>query len=463
MREGLTAAHPARGLGPRIRRIVAVLVLLAGPAAADEATWSAADAAVAADRAASEHCATGWGGRGVTRADALIGVGTALKQVETVYERAQEPFLLYWRGVLYKCLGQYEDALDDLQEFVAAETGNPAYADQLKAASLHLERAGRRIANAGSGAAAGWIRRPDSFELGLRYGAAGGLRERACTERSVPAQLHTWTCVGSDGAIIDRAPGLSPVVGALVVRGFAHPVVGLGGGLRVRYTLPHESVDAAETDRDLSIDLGPTAPRLDATVGPAFRTSNRLGGGRAYGLRVEPAFAVAYQTVEPFAGHYDYAEGAQARQLQGGQWRALALGAAIAVEGQVEVGSAAVLLASGRFAGYVPASGDLLEQVVEPAAAVEVPLQPVQVEHLSAGARLAILGVPPKGSGVLAIGAELFGDFDGLWIRMPEGGSNTWGAGWKVSSTRRLAVAIGLAFRVEIGAQGVGGSPSEKM
>ncbi len=106
-----------------MRKTTILALLLATPlAAADEPT--ADDVAVLAAEVHQEHCADIYGDSVDLAAEGYTAVAPVWQQVNQVYDEGQQPFLLYWRGLLAACLGQRDASMDDLQAFIAAEGEN---------------------------------------------------------------------------------------------------------------------------------------------------------------------------------------------------------------------------------------------------------------------------------------------------------------------------------------------------
>lgn len=434
--------------------------------------WSAPsdDAAIAADGAVVEHCAGAWSGEHSGKPAAILAVGEALMTVQAAYEAEKTPSLLYWRGALYKCLGQFEPALDDLEAFVRAERANPAYAQQVKTAAVQLKRAGRALEARGAGDAAQWIRRTDPFEVSLRLGAGLAVRSRICNEDN-PA-IYASLCLPSGGAPV-VAVGALPVGGRFALAGFFAPPIGLGASLTGQWAWPDESreivvpknaeietVGPDPLEKNNSIDWGVSQPSLVAAAGPVIRIANWRSEGRAAGVRIEPQLAVGVSWFEPVAGHYRFADNADAFQTFGGECLAVHLGASVRVGGQAEVGNNATLLFDVRVAVFGPASGDQLIESRPIGGNVLAPLAPERADRVAADGGFAVLGVPP-GRGVVALGPSLQFGFEGRWMTFPEGAEHAWigdrtppeGASpdSKIFSTLRLKASAVLGLTLEFG------------
>ncbi len=87
------------------------------PARADE---SHNDLALRANDVHIEHCGDMYAGNISTAAEGFRQVADAWEAVDTAYKDSEEPYLLYWRGLLAECLSQNEQARFDLQTFLDA-------------------------------------------------------------------------------------------------------------------------------------------------------------------------------------------------------------------------------------------------------------------------------------------------------------------------------------------------------
>lgn len=120
-----------------IAPVFALLALLAAPALA------ASPGEDAAKRAADTHeawCSDAATGRATRHADALVELAPVLQEVSSVFEASGEPFLLYWRGLLNRCLSQHTQAQDDLRAFVSYAGASDVYASQVERAVALLRR-----------------------------------------------------------------------------------------------------------------------------------------------------------------------------------------------------------------------------------------------------------------------------------------------------------------------------------
>lgn len=415
------------------------------------------DAAYAASNATSEHCSEGWGEHS-TKAGALKVVLDALNQVQIAYQASPEPFLLYWRGTLYQCLGQYEDAITDLEAFVEAERGNPTYAQQVKAAELQLRRSGTRVSAAGAGAAAGWIRRTDPFETTLQYGAGAAARSRVCTD-SLDEGFYAASCQGSPEET-PFAITAAPSDGRVALTGFFAAPIGFGVAGTAQWAMADESKDETEGGwlKNNSIDWGITHPTFVLSAGPVLRLANWRSSNRALGLRIEPSFAVGVAWFEPLAGDRFWDEEDLSFQTLGGEWRTLHLGASIRVEFQAEVGNRAVFLADARGVFFAPSGPDRIEQTRPAGGNIQIPLDPTQADRLQVDGGVGAL-FQAHDSGNVSLGPFLRVTFEGRWLTFPEGDEYAWSLPGAVSdspthkvfSTQRLKGAITAGLTLHFG------------
>jgi hypothetical protein len=447
---------------PMVRWLLILSVLL------PRLAWGgpAEDAAVAADEAVSENCADTWGEHSGKPA-AILAVGEALQAVANAYEADPQPFLLYYRGALYKCLGQFEEALDDLEAFVQAERANPAYAQQVKLAAVQLERAGRAIDAAGAGASAGWIRDPDHLEVSLRYGGGVAFRTRHCTED--PSLYYAFRCQDS-GTPPAFAVGAAPVDGRFALTGFFARPIGIGVSLTGQWVWADESKEevvpagpeqiailgSAPFLKNNSIDWGITHPAFVAAAGPVIRAANWGATGRASAIRIEPSFAVGIQWFEPVAGHRQWNEIPTGFQTFGGEWRVVQPGGSLRVQAQRELNNRALFAAEVRGAFFVPATGDQLVQTREAGGNVQVALDPIQADRVLVDGGFGVLLVPGERSPI-AIGPDLRFAFDGRWLTFPEGEEHAWDGDAsddldsKVFSTQRIKATVVVGLTLELG------------
>jgi hypothetical protein len=448
-------------MGASVRIWTLLIGLLIAPAA-----WAgpADEAALLADEAASEHCSKGWGEHSA-KTVGLAAVLDALDKVQKVYQEDPQPFLLFYRGTLYKCLGQYEEATTDLQAFVAAERGNPAYAAQVKSATVQLQRSGKRMEAAGAGAAAKWIRRGDFFEATMTYRVGAALRTRVCTDEGTGTgqtpDVYPSRCSGTAGAPTPWAVGPVPGDGRLALTGFFAPPIGLGFTATGQWVFADESKDLIDSDGDgwlknNSIDWGITHPALIGTFGPTIRLANWRSEGRATAVRIEPRLAAGIAFFEPLAGHYLWAEEPERFQTLGGEWLTVHVGGSLRVELQQEVGNRTLFLLDVRGVFFPSADGDQLVQTREAGGNALLPLEPLWADRIAVDGGIGVLFLLGE-SGIAAIGPDLQASFDGRSMTFPDGVEHAWAreAGdapdSKVYSTQRLKASIVAGLTLHFG------------
>ena len=100
----------------------------------------ASEASVQAWQTHQELCAGIAGGSLSLAASSLPAVSLTWERVGTAWEASGHPSLLYWRGLLAQCLGQTGRALDDLEAFLTASSGDPAYRVQVQDSRRRLRR-----------------------------------------------------------------------------------------------------------------------------------------------------------------------------------------------------------------------------------------------------------------------------------------------------------------------------------
>lgn len=405
----------------------------------------AEDAALLAARTIEERCAEAWSSKPVQQSEALIEVSRTLGEVSRAYEATSAVYLLYWRGAVFQCLGQYEAALDDLEAFVREVGEDPTYSAQASEARLRLRRAGRRLDEAGKGFAAAWLQERDPAELRIGYGAGVARQARVCTD-DVPGALYASRCTPGVSPTEAEVTAAVPVDVRVQGAGWFRPSIGLGGGVELRF-LPRVAQEATG-GKDLSVHLAATRPSVLAAIGPVFRRVRTTG--RAVGFVARPQLAVGVDGFEVQAGHYNYVADPTGRQLQGGEWVVVRLGLRVEATAQVEIANRALLEIGGRLAAFVPSPGALMAAGVPAEDAVQIPLEPESSDRLVGGAEVRLLAVPGDAARV-AIGPFVRGDVDARWMRVPETAAAVWDDAWKVVSTRRVQVALIGGITMELG------------
>lgn len=99
-----------------------------------------AEVAVEAARVRDDFCSDAAGDDTTLAASMVNKVSSVWEQVSETYELSEQPFLLYWRGVLEQCLDQEERAREDLERFLAESGGDSTYADLVRDARFRLRR-----------------------------------------------------------------------------------------------------------------------------------------------------------------------------------------------------------------------------------------------------------------------------------------------------------------------------------
>ncbi len=134
------------------------------PASAGEAE----DVAVATHNIRQKYCAEAATGKNTEVAIALKEIMPVFVQVSEVYDRTQEDFLLYWRGVLQECIGQEELAKPDLEAFLASKKAVADFPDLARDARRRLRR--METATTRKAAAVGSRKKAPLFVLGVGAG-----------------------------------------------------------------------------------------------------------------------------------------------------------------------------------------------------------------------------------------------------------------------------------------------------
>ncbi len=98
------------------------------------------EAALEAARVRDELCSDAAGSDTTLAANVHTEVSRVWSEVSGAFESSQQPFLLYWRGVLEQCLDQDERARDDLERFLLDSGDDPSYADLARDARRRLRR-----------------------------------------------------------------------------------------------------------------------------------------------------------------------------------------------------------------------------------------------------------------------------------------------------------------------------------
>lgn len=151
-------------MGGPLRTLLALLIgLLPGLAFAE----TSAEIAVEAARVRDELCSDAAGSDTTLAATVSTEASAVWSRVSAAYESSQEPFLLYWRGVLEQCLDLEERASEDLERFLLESGDDATYADLARDARRRLRRL---AAGGGDGPDAG-----PAVATGIATAAGAGL------------------------------------------------------------------------------------------------------------------------------------------------------------------------------------------------------------------------------------------------------------------------------------------------
>ncbi len=123
-------------------RLLASLVLLSLLAPRPVRAGPAEDAALRATEIRDQHCADTAQDRASGVTGALAAVVPVLDEVSRVYDETAAAFLLYWRGVLFECMGREDRAIDDLQRFADGDENQAQLPQLVQDAERRLRRLG---------------------------------------------------------------------------------------------------------------------------------------------------------------------------------------------------------------------------------------------------------------------------------------------------------------------------------
>jgi len=126
----------------------------AEPAEAEPAGPSAEEVALQAQQVHSQYCGSLQGTDRGLAGESFAVVGPAWSRVSDAYQQDGPIFLLYWSGLLSECLGRYEDAIADLEAFLANE-GSAPLVSMVADAKSRLRRRARAATKPRSGTAQG--------------------------------------------------------------------------------------------------------------------------------------------------------------------------------------------------------------------------------------------------------------------------------------------------------------------
>ena len=85
----------------------------------------AEEVALEAQRVHSEYCGSLQGADRALAGESFAVVGPAWSKVSGAYRETKVIYLLYWSGLLSECLGRKDDAVSDLEAFLADEDSRP--------------------------------------------------------------------------------------------------------------------------------------------------------------------------------------------------------------------------------------------------------------------------------------------------------------------------------------------------
>ena len=187
---------------PGMASSIAATLLLAAPAAAQEDAESI-QVAMAASTALDLYCSDVAAGEGTTVAAATRDVATSLTDVSRAYDRSGEPYLLYWRGLLYNCIANDQQASSDLAAFVEGVHDQSVYAAQVRDAKQRMARIERK---ARGGLRFGVPAAP-AIVAGVGLGVASGLLGATAGDRAA-AMRATETQFRDDPAAWDQRVAL---------------------------------------------------------------------------------------------------------------------------------------------------------------------------------------------------------------------------------------------------------------
>ncbi|HCP44481.1 MAG TPA: hypothetical protein DIU15_00365 [Deltaproteobacteria bacterium] len=124
--------------------------------------------AVEAHQVLMDHCAQAAGEATTKAAESVVLVSDVWARVSAQLEASQEPYLLYWRGVLAQCLDQEDRALQDLVAFSEAPADSNLFMELVRDA----RRRTRRLRAAQRSADGKQV--PAALGLGLGLSLGGG-------------------------------------------------------------------------------------------------------------------------------------------------------------------------------------------------------------------------------------------------------------------------------------------------
>ena len=98
------------------------------------------EAASQAEQAHSSYCADVAGGAEALAAQATSDVGAVWMEVARSWDAHHVPYLLYWRGLLARCLKQSDRAMESLEAFLAEDLSGQGLEGMRRDAQVRLRR-----------------------------------------------------------------------------------------------------------------------------------------------------------------------------------------------------------------------------------------------------------------------------------------------------------------------------------
>jgi hypothetical protein len=161
--------------------------------AAEPVPPNAAEVALEAQRVHSEYCGSLQGTDRGLAGESFAVIGPIWSRVSGAYRELGDIYLLYWSGLLSECLGRGEDAVSDLEAFLADEKSRPLVS-MVADAEWRLRRRLRVSSSQGTSKRRG--PRPLAFQLRAR----GSARSQGAFAAFVPS--IGFGAAASVGAVI---------------------------------------------------------------------------------------------------------------------------------------------------------------------------------------------------------------------------------------------------------------------
>jgi len=128
-------------LGVRGRALLGALMACLLVASSGQAEPSDIDKlAIAANHVHLMYCAEMYGKDIGAAAAGYQEVGKVLGDLSDTLESSEQHYLLYWRGLLAECLGQYDQAVGDLVTFIVSFERSPGLSEMVRDARQRVER-----------------------------------------------------------------------------------------------------------------------------------------------------------------------------------------------------------------------------------------------------------------------------------------------------------------------------------